>query len=148
MKNPINLQPHNVKEAREEKENYPHPTIRKFTITRTRLVTLIVITLSSVGLAFYFYFQTAELKRDPQALARKEIEQLVSRVGALIVLPEGEQPTMATVTDPEKLKDQPFFNNAKTGDKVLIYTNARKAILYDPVADKIIEVAPLNIGNK
>ncbi len=148
MKNPINLQPHNVKEAREEKENYPHPTIRKFTITRTRLVTLIVITLSSVGLAFYFYFQTAELKRDPQALARKEIEQLVSRVGALIVLPEGEQPTMATVTDPEKLKDQPFFNNAKTGDKVLIYTNARKAILYDPVANKIIEVAPLNIGNK
>ena len=39
-----------------------------------------------------------------------------------------------------------FFSKAKVGDKVIIYTNARKAILYDPVAGKIVEVAPVNIG--
>ena len=54
---------------------------------------------------------------------------------------------MATVSDLEKLKDQPFFAKAKIGDKVLIYTDAKKAILYDPVNDKIVEVAPINIGN-
>ena len=31
------------------------------------------------------------------------------------------------------------------GDKVLIYSNAKKAYLYDPVSDKIINIAPLNL---
>ena len=70
----------------------------------------------------------------------------MNRVGKLIVLPEGEQPTVATVSDAESLREQPFFAQAKNGYKVLIYTNARKAILYDPLSNKIVDVAPLNIG--
>jgi hypothetical protein len=38
--------------------------------------------------------------------------------------------------------------DAKKGDKVLIYTNAKKAILYDPELNKIVNVAPLNIGDQ
>jgi len=64
-------------------------------------------------------------------------------VGRIIVLPNDEEPTVATVTDPEKLRDQVFFANAKAGDKVLIYTKARKAYLYDPIAGKLVEVAPI-----
>ena len=71
----------------------------------------------------------------------------MERVSRLIILPTDEEPTIATVADPDRLQDQPFFDNAKTGDKLLIYTNARKAILYDPVSDKIVEVAPINIGD-
>ena len=29
---------------------------------------------------------------------------------------------------------------------MIIYTNAKRAILYDPTANKIVEMAPLNIG--
>ncbi len=72
-----------------------------------------------------------------------EINTLIERVGKLIVLPQGEEPTVATVSDPEKLKDQVFFANAKVGDKVLIYTKARKAYLYDPEGDILLEVAPI-----
>ncbi len=98
--------------------------------------------------AYYFYNQYSALKKvDPQALIQKESRSLVEKVGRLIVLPEGEEPTIATVSDPEKLVSQPFFAHAKTGYKVLIYTNSKKAILYDPVLDKIVEVAPLNIGS-
>ena len=88
---------------------------------------------------FYNYYH---LELAPQITA-----QIVTRVGELIVLPEGENPTIATVSDPERLRDQPFFAKAKVGDQVLIYTNAHKAILYDPKQHKILEVAPLNIGD-
>lgn len=87
----------------------------------------------------------------PQQIQNKtapdEIKALIDKVGALMVLPTGEEPVVATVTDPEKLKQQVFFTQAKKGDKVLIYSKAQKAILYDPVANKIIEVAPLSFGN-
>ena len=100
------------------------------------------------GAAFYFYQKTPIYfqKAEPEVAAHKEVLDLVAEVGKLIVLPEGEIPTAATVSDPEILKDQPFFKNAKVGDKVLIYTNAKKAYLYDPAAHKLIEVAPLNLA--
>jgi hypothetical protein len=50
--------------------------------------------------------------------------------------------------NPENLKGQSFFADAKVGDKVLIYKNAKKAILYDPIADKIITIAPLIVGEQ
>ncbi|KKT87549.1 MAG: hypothetical protein UW89_C0024G0001, partial [Parcubacteria group bacterium GW2011_GWB1_45_10] len=34
------------------------------------------------------------------------------------------------------------------GDKVLIFSTSQKAILYDPVNDIIVEVAPINIGQE
>ena len=108
---------------------------------------LIALTILGIGSASYFYYQYNALAKNPNKIAEQEVKSLVAMVGKLIVLPTDEAPTVATVADPEKLKDQPFFANAKKGHKVLIYTNARKAILYDPNANKIVEVAPINIGN-
>ena len=75
-----------------------------------------------------------------------EVDALVAEVGKLIVLPSDERPTVATITDVEKVKDQAFFKNAQNGDKVLIYTNARKAILYRESEKKVIEVGAVNIN--
>ena len=72
-----------------------------------------------------------------------EIIEIIEVISQLMDLPEGETPTVATVSDKEKLKDQQFFAAAENGDKVLIYSNARKAILYRPSIDRIIEVAPI-----
>lgn len=108
------------------------------------------LVLLTVGVGGYFYYQTQKnqaAKTNPQASAQEEVKKLVAEVGKLIELPTGEDPTVATVTDIDKLKDQPFFQKAKNGDKVLIYTNARKAILYDPNVKKVIDVAPINIGS-
>ena len=110
------------------------------------LLALIVVAGVSGVAAFSFYQQLQEIKANPQSVVQEEADALIARVAKLIVLPEGEAPTIATVQDPEVLKEQPFFANAKRGDKVLIYTNAKKAILYDPVNNRIVEVAPVNIG--
>lgn len=82
-----------------------------------------------------------------QAAAQEEIKKIVGEVGKLIDLPFGEDPTVATITDIEKLKDQSFFQKGKNGDKVLIYSWAKKAILYDPVAKKVVDIAPINVGS-
>ncbi len=97
--------------------------------------------------AIYLYRKVNKLSQNPQAVAQEEVKALVEKVGKIILLPKDEEPTIATITDIEKLKGQPFFEKAKQGDKVLIYANSRKVILYDPSQNIIVEVAPLNIGN-
>lgn len=117
-------------------------TTKKTNWFSVRNITVGVALLAVVvgGLSYYFYVQA---NNDPQKAAQAEVKNLVSAVGKLMVLPSDEQPIIATVADPEKLKDQPFFADAKKGDKVMIYNNAKKAILYDPAANRIVNVAPL-----
>src|SRR5688572_28442122 len=90
--------------------------------------------------------QLEEVKKSSPAASQEEVKKITEEVGQLIILPEGENPTLATITDKEKLKDVPFFSKAENGDKVLIYVNTRKAILYRPGNKKIIEVATLNLS--
>ncbi len=85
--------------------------------------------------------------KNPQEQARIQTDNLVKDVGKITVLPTDETPTVATVADASKLKNQAFFKDAQNGDKVLIYTKAKKAYLYRPSTNKIIEIAPVNIGS-
>lgn len=105
----------------------------------------LVFVISVAGNVFLFK-KYHDLQQDPQHQAQQETAALVASVSQLMVLPEGETPTIATVADTEKLKDQPFFANAQVGDKVLLFTTSKRAILYRPSANKIIEVAPINLG--
>ena len=114
---------------------------------RMPVAVMTVLFLAATGSAVYFYQQVNTLKANPQAQAQQEAAALVAAVGQLILLPSDETPTVATVNDPSKLQDQVFFANATAGDKVLIYTTAKKAILYNPTTNKIVEVAPINIGS-
>lgn len=77
----------------------------------------------------------------PQASASSDV---IAKVGKLVELPAGETPTVATVSDLAPLKDEPFFKEAEIGDKVLIFSTSKKAILYRPSTNKVITVAPLN----
>lgn len=115
-------------------------------------IVLIILVLAASGAAVYSYNlykqsqdQVKKLK-NPQEVSKLETKQIVETVGKLIDLPANETPTVATVTDSKKLKNQAFFAKAQNGDKVLIYTQSKKAILYSPTKNKIINVAPINIG--
>lgn len=101
---------------------------------------LLLIALSVAG---YFYYQ---YRHGAQIADAKEIEDLSKEIGAFMMLPEGETPTLATVTDKDKLSEQPFFQKSENGDKVLIYSNAGRAILYRPSLKKIVDVTTVNIN--
>lgn len=108
-----------------------------------------IVVVAALGAAIYFYMQyqhTQQLLKSPNQNAEQEVSSTVEEVGKLIVLPEGERPQVATVSDVNKLKSQQFFANAKNGDRVLIYAKAQKAILYDPIQKKIVEVGPINLA--
>jgi hypothetical protein len=117
-------------------------------ISRSVLVIIAfsIVLLASVGIAIYFYLRYQQTQ-DQLTKSTQSNEQaaLLSDVGKLIVLPTGEQPSIATVSDISKLKGQAFFAHARNGDKALIYSKAQEAILYDPLANKIVAVGPISV---
>lgn len=114
------------------------------------VVALIVVAALTSSFFFYDRYQKAQdlLAKGGDAQSVAEVRGVMEKVGKLIQLPSGEEPTLATVSDKSKLAGQSFFVNAQNGDKVLIYQNAKKAILYRPSAHKIIEVAPVNFPSE
>lgn len=128
----------------------PHRGLRRVFRSLRLTGLLVIILIIAVAAAVYFYtkYQGSQDKlKHPEVLAKIETQSLIDKVGKHVELPTGEQPTVATVSDVSKLSNQTFFAGAKNSDKVLIYTKAKKAILYRPSEDKIINYAPLNINN-
>ncbi len=79
---------------------------------------------------------------DIEALQKEQVNSVLTEISKHMVLPKDEQPTIATITDVDSLrKDMPFFDKAQNGFKVIVYKE--KAILFDPVNDIIIDVAPV-----
>ncbi len=112
------------------------------------IIAFVVLSLLAVGgsgAGIYYYFQyrnVLQRAKDPTI----EVKEILSKVGKLIDLPQGEEPTVATVQDAEAIKSQPFFSKAQNGYRVILYTNARMAILFDEKNNKIINVGAINVG--
>ena len=133
---------------RESEEDYSEqpkkPVVKKYKLRKWRLFLVIVFFITPSVLAFYFFKEYRRLAKNPEEETNKEISQLVTALGKLILLPVGEEPALFTVEDKEKLKSQgPFFEKVENEDKVLVFKKAKKVILYRPSKNIIIEVAPL-----
>jgi len=95
------------------------------------------------GYSYYMYWnsqqQLEKLRQaSPQTYVDLETEALVNKVGQHFLLPK-ETPLIRTLQGVDQnMRNEPFYANAKDGDKVLVYS--QRAILYDPSTDKIIEV--------
>lgn len=102
----------------------------------------VLLALVIAGGGAYFGYQ--QMHKTSVLGSQQEVVTLIKAVGKLIDLPQ-ETPTIATVSDATKLRSQSFFLHAQNGDKVLIFAQAKEAILYRPSANKIVTVAPVNI---
>jgi len=120
----------------------------KFLSQRRYQVGLLVLIIIVVGalVAGYGFTQKNDTI-DGGKLTQAQITSLVAEVGEKMVIPKGETPTIATVTDVSKLESQPFFRDAQNGDKVMIFGSTNMAILYRQSIHKIVTVAPVNAQN-
>lgn len=108
---------------------------------------LVGVVVLGIGFLAYGYITTRDQLSQLQAKTdQSEVKRLVDQIGKTLVLPS-ETPTLATVNDVTKLKNQEFFQNAQNGDKVLIFSNSGRALLYRPSTKKIIEYAKVDLNN-
>ncbi len=114
-----------------------------------------VFGVAFVALAAFggFYFKKyQDLKNNPPdatVAAQAENSRVIEAVGKLYKLPEGEEPTIFTVVDTEKLKQQyPALSAAEKDDKVILYTNAKIALVYRERDNKIVSVVNVTISQK
>ena len=109
---------------------------------------LVILVVIAVGYYGYKYYQARRMA-DPvyrEAQTAKLIKGVTDKVGKLMILPKGETPTVATITDIDKLKaDQPFYNDAQNGDQLLVYPSVRRAIIYSPSRNIIVNSGPVYV---
>ncbi len=105
------------------------------------ILSFIIIVAASVGGYFYFNSKLAMANADDkEVFTGKMKEDLLVKIGRLVVLPKGEEPTIATVSDKSKLLEQAFFRQAENGDKLLLYEKTKKAILYRPSINRVVDI--------
>ncbi len=117
-------------------------------MSKKTLFMVLSIMIALVASSVYFFLKyrgvSEELKKKSEGTDKTEVLAVLDKVSKLIEIPTDEEPTVATVTDKEKLKEQKFFAKAENEDKVIIFVKAQKAILYRPSWNKIIEVARID----
>ena len=75
-------------------------------------------------------------------------EAIIDHVRQHVLTPE-EAPTITLIQDAAALQaQQNFFVHAQNGDYLLIYTQAKKAVIYRPSIDKLVNVGPLTIKDE
>lgn len=114
-------------------------------IKKQKVINTVILIVATVSLlfGFYFYYKLHNIEKNSRINNQQEASDVMNKVSRLYLIPEDEDPTIATVSDPSILKNQSFFTLAEKGDKVIIFTRSGKAILYRPSIDKIIETAPI-----
>ena len=124
--------------------------------TRNMLLNYMGVTLSVFFLAIsgFYYYQYEQTKTQLETLKQNtkttNTKDLIDKVSNLTVLPKDEVPTVATITNIEDLKNVSFFKLAQNGDKLLIYTKAKRTIIYRESSNQIVETmtTAFDISNK
>jgi hypothetical protein len=102
-----------------------------------------VLTVAIVAIAGLVALAIVIHSKNQPGSGIEQLNKVTSAVSKHIILPKNETPTLATVQDISKLRQQAIFTNAQNGDKILVYPKAQEIFVYRPSADKLVAVGPL-----
>ena len=109
----------------EETQRSPKFTHKLLAISKSKSLLalcaiLVAVLIFSLFQLYRAHQELKQFKSNPEQATSEEVDKLVSAVSKLIDLPKDEKPTVATVKDPENLKNQTFLRKARPYEKVLI----------------------------
>jgi hypothetical protein len=91
--------------------------------------------------------QLEEIKASSRNSGEELANEILEKVNDLVDIPLDPRPTVATISDIDRLKEaNDFFSVADNGD-YLILTGSR-ALLYDPDRNIVLDVAPFQINRE
>lgn len=128
-------------------QNNTSSITRKNTFSRKQkgIVGILIVIILVLGA---LYYQTHYSKAAVQKRAQAETIQLVKEVKKILVLPETDVPAVFDIQDPVLLiNQQAFFVGAEKGDKLLVYPQIGKAIIYSPKRKMIVNVGPVTFND-
>jgi hypothetical protein len=102
---------------------------------------VIVLIISLAG--YYIYTKQNEYKTANNPVKAKEVAEDLAKIVSKIYQVPNETPTIATVVDVKDLPLDPFYKDAKEGDKILIFEAYQQVLLYRPSENKIIAVGSM-----
>lgn len=114
---------------------------------RVLIIVGVVVFIAAITAAAFFFWQYNAIKSNPESVSQEKVARVVERVGKIYALP-AEKPTVADITDKDKLKDQAFFKDAENGDQLLIFSEKKLAIIYRESSNKLINVGPISLDDK
>lgn len=142
----------NTTEDEEIKNIKQVKTIQQKKQRKIKKIIIGILILVIIAICSFIYFKYPQVLRigkgDEQTkneeLAKTQARALLDKVSKLIILPTNEEPNIFEITDPETLiKQQQFFIGAEKGDKILIYQQLARAIVYSPSRNIIVNVGPI-----
>ncbi len=108
-----------------------------------------ILLMLTLVVAFHYYRENSKLRSlstEKNITTGDPVTAAIIAVEKHILLPQGERPQVASVSNLTPLANIPFFGNALVGDEVLVYCKASLSILYSPSRDKVIEVSRQLVG--
>lgn len=111
---------------------------RKKKIFWITLVAITLVIMYVLIMGAIYKNQMASKKKAQQ----KEEQQTVDKISKLLRLPN-ETPIFTTVYNEKDFENNNLFRVVKKGDKILLFINAKQAVIYRPSTNQVIEVVPV-----
>ena len=118
---------------------------------RSSMLFGVIALLAVVAAGFFFLQYQNERSNSPEATAERNqalSNDIVGQLGAVLLLDEEAEPTVATIDDANSLREAnaDFYENAQDGDYLILYP--QRAIIFRDTEDRVVNIAPIiSTGN-
>ena len=127
----------------------PIKTAKKVRPLKVLLTIGVLLLILGTAVMTFLYYQTRQellqlsTPQGQQRLSEQEMTAVLEQLGKLTLLPD-EEPVMATIIDAAYLATQSaFYEQSENGDKLVVFPKAKKAIIYSPSRNIIVNSGPV-----
>ncbi len=113
-------------------------------------ILIILIVLCAIGYYMYSLQKDSKTISGAQGSAvgnnKEEAKDLANKVSKLVLVDTSVVPDIVTITDASTMiKQQPVFSGVINGDKILVYIKEKRAIVFSPSRNVVVNILPITM---